>query len=544
MRLPTPDPNRIRNLLLDLVSLRSETGSYGEEDILRFIESYIRRRSNGGVSVVKLTYIVGDGPDDPGEEKFALAAVKRGKNKEGLLMVGHIDTTGMEDYGFLEPVATHPPKLLSSLRGELAAGDSDKVMDNRTLLSDCAVEDLKGEDFVWGRGTLDMKGGVAAMVETLLAMEDEDVSLALLLTPDEEGDSSGMRNAIPLMGQLLRREKIRLVGVVGTDFWEPAKDAPKEEREIHMGVMGKVLVGIYYRGPTRHAAEVESDPLPSGLLIGSAIVQRLEGCKALREDVDGEPLPPPLMLRGTDLRDKYDTTVPGEFWGYLHVPTMKRKPAEVLEIVTEEVDEALKELFKARVPKGKKLNSPIFLDPTELVEKAYNFTEGDDLREFCREKFLDSALYQKIRTPWIVVGLIPPMYPSFDWESGKGYVRFKDAVDVALKQSGKDLGVCWKKKPFYPYVTDLSLVHEARDAWIQFITAQPLKIKRPKGIGNKVRLPLINLGPSGYGAHSPEERVLIDDVTRVVPHTLVCLLEALFPPPAPKKKRKKKTPKK
>lgn len=526
MACPIPDPNRIQNLLADLVTLKSVTGSYGEDDILEFIEGYIKRRSKGGIELHRLAYEREIRPRAVPEEKWALAAIKRGRGKDGILLVGHIDTIDTSDYGFLEPVATQPKKLLSSLRSEMAGRRPVDLIDNRLPLSPLGAEHAEKDDHYWGRGSLDMKSGVAILVETLLAWEEEDPTLVLLLTPDEESDSAGIKHALPQLGLMMRRAKINLLGAVGADFYEPEPGSSPQARQVHTGFMGKVLVGVYYRAATGHVSDggVAS---PSTLRLGARIVERLEGCEALREECQGEPLPPPTMLRATDLRERYDTRLPGEFWGYLHVPTCERRPHDVLALVRAEVQATVEE-FNAETNAQTGLETPevLFLDVPSLVEKPYNFVEGDDLREVCRQKFLASAIYQRVRPPWAIVALMPPLYPSYFWREEK-FQAFSAALERGLAKAGRKNGVKWGRQPFYPNVHDLSLLVANRDAWLQFIPEQPLKITRPKGLGVSA-LPMVNIGPSGHGAHSAEERVLLSDALETVPTALSCFLEAVF----------------
>ena len=160
MPIPIADPNKILNLMNDLVEIKSSTGSYGEDDILDFIESYVKRKAEGGIDVLSYGYEVEKTENFP-EEKRSIALIKKGKSKNALLFVANVDTVGTSDYSYLEPVSTNPDKHLKSLNAEVK--ESKVVqMDDRHPLSKLETKHDKTKDWKWGKRTLDMTGGIGA----------------------------------------------------------------------------------------------------------------------------------------------------------------------------------------------------------------------------------------------------------------------------------------------------------------------------------------------------------------------------------------------
>ncbi|MBT01757.1 hypothetical protein CL643_01415 [bacterium] len=518
MPIPIADPNKILNLMNDLVEIKSPTGSYGEDDILDFIESYVKRKSEGGIDVLSYGYEI-EKNESFTEEKRSIALVKKGKSKKALLFVANVDTVGTSDYSYLEPVSTNPDKLLKSLSVEVKESAKAGQMDDRAPLSEIATKHAKTKDWIWGRGTLDMKGSLAALIETILAWENEDASLVLLICPDRHGDSEGIKNALPKLGQEIRKRKMSIVGMVGTDAWEPS--AENSVRDVHMSLLGKALVCIYYRGPTGTISS--NNGFPSALAIGSDIVNELDCAEYLIEEKDGAKTPKSLFLSARDLKDSYNTQVPGEFWGFMHIPTFK-KPKEVLEVIKEKVAAVIEKKVLERSKKfGFDVVDVPMLDTLDLVEKPYIVPKGQNLRELCRDKFLASALYKKIKSPWCIVSMIPPYYPGYSWKTSKKS-DFEKALDKALKKSAKKFEIEYEKQPFYKDVSELSLIPASRDYWIEFTPQQPLKLTSSKGVGVQ-DIPYVNIGPLGYGAASHEERVLKADILERVPFTLSALIK-------------------
>ena len=137
-------PERLRNLLRDLVNIYSPTGKEGE--ILEYAGEYLK---NQNLSVTK---------QEVDETRCNLIVFPREKDEIVLCLVGHLDTVtayDLDDYGFHEE-----------------------------------------EDTIFGLGTADMKAGCAAMIEafTVMASMGETVpSVGLALVVDEEEDNKGMK---------------------------------------------------------------------------------------------------------------------------------------------------------------------------------------------------------------------------------------------------------------------------------------------------------------------------------------------------------------
>ncbi|MCX6004034.1 MAG: M20/M25/M40 family metallo-hydrolase [Chloroflexi bacterium] len=136
-------PERVRNLLRDLVNIYSPSGK--EEEILEYTEQYLKGQ---GLPVTR---------QKVDENRFNLLVLPQEEEMD-ICFVGHLDTVtayDLDNFGFYEK-----------------------------------------EDTIYGLGTADMKAGCAAMIEAFAALYHQGDKLppvGLALVVGEEEDNSGAR---------------------------------------------------------------------------------------------------------------------------------------------------------------------------------------------------------------------------------------------------------------------------------------------------------------------------------------------------------------
>lgn len=105
-----------------------------------------------------------------------------------------MDTVGIEDYGPLKTIANDPDTLIDFL----------KDYDNAPVVQ----EHAKSDDWLFGRGILDMKSGDAVNIATLFYymehMDELSCNLLVVTNCVEENDHTG---AIQVSSELLRLRK-------------------------------------------------------------------------------------------------------------------------------------------------------------------------------------------------------------------------------------------------------------------------------------------------------------------------------------------------
>ena len=130
-----------------------------------------------------------DLPDDPLERGIVYALIKGSEDKT-LILLNHHDAVSIENYEQMKTMAFDADKL-------------EEVLKDHTLNFE-QREDLESAEWLWGRGSCDMKAGCAAELSymTEYAKKQRTVNLLFISVPDEETYSDGMRAIQPLWQEL------------------------------------------------------------------------------------------------------------------------------------------------------------------------------------------------------------------------------------------------------------------------------------------------------------------------------------------------------
>ncbi|HKD77669.1 MAG TPA: M20/M25/M40 family metallo-hydrolase, partial [Ktedonobacterales bacterium] len=305
----------VRALTEQLVAVRSVSPGTGERAIAQVIVDLLRADDLGDAyTFCDLEPL----PNDPFGRANAVAYL-RGQRPETLVLLGHIDTVGTEDYGALEPLATDPIAL---------------ALHQKELMGDVTLEHPK--EWMFGRGALDMKSGVAVNIALMRHFarqvketgEPPPLSLVFAGAPDEETESAGMLALMPWLAQLRRRERLHYVGLINTDYVTP-RSANDPERPIYLGSVGKLLPIFYIVGKATHVGN-PYDGIDANLL-SAELVRDLCMDPSLTERVDDATTPPLVTLHHSDLKTAYNVQTPLAAWFYLNILTLRATPEEWLD---------------------------------------------------------------------------------------------------------------------------------------------------------------------------------------------------------------------
>ncbi len=303
----------VRAFTAALVAIRSVSPSAGETDVARKVCDLLKRDGLGAAyAVCGLAPI----PDDPFERQNAVAFLA-GRQRETVVLLGHIDTVGTEDYGDLEPLATDVDALASHALDLLGP---DRV--------ECPAE------WLFGRGALDMKSGVAVNIAIMrhfarraLQGDPPPFGLVLAATPDEETQSAGALAATAWLARLRKERDLRYIGLINTDYVAPRYPGDPE-RAIYSGSIGKLLPLFYIAGKATHVGD-PYDGVDANL-ISAELVSDLCMNPRLVDRVRGEATPPPVTLHQADLKTSYNVQTAYAAWFYLNVLTMSTTPESLM----------------------------------------------------------------------------------------------------------------------------------------------------------------------------------------------------------------------
>lgn len=408
----------------------------------------------------------------------------RGGSRRTVLLLGHHDTVGAgDDAASGADLAFDPAALRERLLHAPPPRDA-------ALASDLSEERARPGTWLFGRGALDMKSGLAAAVAALgsLAERRPAGDVLLVSTPDEEHESAGMLAAVPEL-ERLRAAGADYAGAINLDYaTEPA---------AYAGVVGKALVGQWVRGVPAHAG----DPFAGldAVQIAAAIVRRLSVSPALRESHAGRETPPPVALKLRDLKPAYDVQTAAEAVIEWNVLGVARPLEETLARIERETRSALDQLgAELRALSG---GSAAWRAAPEVRSVAAAALDppagGEDARAFTLRAMRRTAA--AVAGPVVVTALLPPFYPP----ALPRETPWLAAVREALAADGVPL------HPLYPFISDASYLAWRGDHERALAARMPSwqrGYRLPVAAMRALDLDVVNLGPWGRDAHGHFER--------------------------------------
>ena len=239
-------------------------------------------------------------------------------------------------------------------------------------------KDLESDDWMFGRGVLDMKSGIAEQVCVLREFSSNYKSLRgnilFISAPDEEAMAKGAQSAAKKVYQMVKEKNLDFTGLIKTDAMLPRYPGD-DNRYVYFGTIGKFLLAFYVYGVASHAGEclegVDSN------LITSSIVQKLSMNCDYSDEAEGEITPPPVTLKQTDFKEIYDVQIPYESQVYFNFFTYTKTPSEVLavgkQVASEVMEEINSEYLKQKTTFNQKAGVPF--SPTPLKADIFTFSE-------------------------------------------------------------------------------------------------------------------------------------------------------------------------
>ncbi|HEY6867318.1 MAG TPA: M20/M25/M40 family metallo-hydrolase, partial [Candidatus Eisenbacteria bacterium] len=446
-----------------------------------------------------------------------------GGSRRALLLLGHHDTVGVGGFERLgapegEVVAFQPHRLHDVLENRASTLGGVPPETLPLLRTDLRA----GEDWMFGRGALDMKSGLAAGVAALgiLAESGETLGGDVLFVscPDEEHESAGMLAAVGEIARLRNTEGLDLVGALNLDYGEGPFG--------YSGVMGKCLAGVYVLGSPTHAATPFEGA--DATQIAAAIVHRATTSPSLTERRDQGPGPPPVALRLRDLKPEYNAQTAAEAVAELNLLSYGRDAAGTLHALRHVVLDALDEI----AGRMESLRGPgwlaawpgsrgLVLTYPELAERAGEvralrtpMPNGPiDARAWTLGHVRELVRQAELPAPAIVLYLAPPFHPHVPPGDG----ALSGAARTVLGRGGQEL------VPWYPYITDASYVAwraESPESLAHHLPALGGCYHLPAEESRSLGLEVVTLGPWGRDPHGLFERVFAPYAFDTLPRLL------------------------
>ncbi|WP_409296994.1 M20/M25/M40 family metallo-hydrolase [Peribacillus sp. SCS-26] len=461
--------------------------------------------------------------------RHSVASLYRGnrKSRKTVILLSHYDVVGVEDYGYMKPYAFNPDEYTALLHAEPLPED--------------VKEDLESGDWLFGRGIMDMKGGLAlqlALLSEIAGDEEFEGNILLLATPDEERNSEGMFEGIRLLSRLKEEYGLEYEVCICS---EPSFAGYPGDRTkyIYLGSVGKLLPLIYCNGRETHVGE----PLEgvNASWMAASMTNKLELSSCFRDQVGEERNPRPTCLKLADLKGVYNVQTPTDAYLLYNILTLQQNPQDVLEkligLANESADEIFGRTVQAYLEDGLEITGETV---AHLKPKVYTYSElyalGSERHggEFtgAMEKLVNkqtseeldyrqlsveiargiSSFFQDL-APFYLVMFAPPYYPHVHLdrerpEEEKLYKMAEEIRSYAKYTFGEEIQL----KTFFEGLSDVSYCRllDAEEVIPSLEKEMPLYGKGynlPLDLIQDLNIPTINIGPYGKDAHKRTERL-------------------------------------
>jgi arginine utilization protein RocB len=543
--ISTPESREL--LLSELVRIPSVTGSPRENDAAGFIFSRLselRYFKNNPAHIEMLpTPLEGD------EERPLHAVLARmmtgSPTKKTVVFIGHYDVVDVGVYGALAGYAFDPPALAARM----------------------ASEGYSAEEFIFGRGVMDMKCGVALEMELLRDFDNDrslfDVNIIVIAVPDEENTNCGMRGAVSRLAELKRSEGLEYIAGIDTEPGEPGLPGASDQL-VFLGSLGKLLAAFYCHGVAAHIGNYYNGL--SAALLSAHIVRAAEGAPELADPYGGVCQPSWVCLENRILSDGYSVTVPERSVTYFNCFMAGKTPKDVagdmMAVARIAARGAISQLAEShaalsRMGYAPQMNAPAdvrVLTFSDIWDMAAGAFDGGDpsLRTHAsgilsklselgerggirapdiRDKGI-AILEELIRIsgvapPFIAVGFLPPYIPAkTSLDGSPASNALLRATDRLISEARREHGVVLRKAEFFAGLCDLSYlgVSGVIEDMRYFSKNCPLAEKLfriPFNDMAEINMPVMNLSVCGHDAHRRTERLERDYSLRVLPQLIV-----------------------
>jgi arginine utilization protein RocB len=528
----------LTELLCSLVKYPSVTGTRDELAIAEYIHMQLGELSYFQEQPSYLNLH----PLEDGRNAIS-ALVKRGNQQKTAILISHFDVVDVDDYGKWKNLAFYPEELTKAF------------YDAKHDLPDDVQEDLKSGKWMFGRGAMDMKAGIAlhmAMVERAVHGQFNG-NILFVSVPDEEVNSTGMRGMASVLVDFAARFDLEYTVCLNA---EPifSRFPGDKSNYIYTGSVGKLLPGFLCYGKETHVGE----PF-SGLnanLMASHIVSEIELSTSFCEVFEGEVTPPPTNLMQRDLKEEYSVQIPHTAVAMFNVLMMIRSVDEIITLLLQSASEAARSIEEHYWKKAQQFAELSSSNPGRIKVNVFTYDqllkmaveqygenkikrrqdhlfsnrgEVDD-RDFTVQVVNDIASLHKDKAPMIVLYFSPPVYPSVcsSFDS-----HISGTVSKVQHEAQKKHSIELKHQHYFPGLSDLSYVgsNDSLGDLSSLTNNLPLfqnGYKLPIAAMEKLNVPVMNLGPIGRDPHKWTERLELDYSFVTLPDLLSGTLKHLF----------------
>lgn len=474
---------------------------------------------------------------------YAYVKGTKGNSGRTVILIGHIDTVGVDDFGTIREYAFKCRELPEKLKETFK-------------LSREVIDDIESGEYMFGRGALDMKSGVAGHMYLVKYFsehsEELDGNIIAIAECDEEDNSKGIITALDELVELKKKEGFEYIACINADY--STNYSPGDEnRYIYYGSIGKLLPCFAAFGKEAHVGQAFSAFDPNLLI--AEITRKMSLNTNLCDIAQGEVAIPPISLKQTDTKGPYTVQTALTAFSYFNFFTHGWDPAQVLaksrEVAVKAFDDVI-DYLQGQYKRFCELSSVPYV-PLSWKTRVYTWKEFYDyLANIHGKEFTDyiakftRELHEKDREMDLRMFGLRVCEEAWKWSEDKSpavIVFFGSVFSARIEMTGRTdkekallsavEGAVEKIRPeaerqiktrmFYPYISDSSFMAVCDDT----LAVQALRDNMPQyGVKYthdidkimEIDVPVVNIGTFGRDGHMLTERVDMKQTFRNVPN--------------------------
>ncbi|MHC0037610.1 M20/M25/M40 family metallo-hydrolase [Pseudoneobacillus sp. C159] len=482
---------------------------------------------------------------DDSERYNVLAFIKGTKSptpsNRTVILMGHMDTVGIDDFNHLKGLACQPEELMSALQTE--------------DLPPAVKDHLESGDWLFGRGILDMKAGVASHLYLLNYYaehpEELDGNLVFLSECDEEDGSHGILSALKILKKWREEHGFDYVAAINADFVSPRYEGDTN-RYIYKGTVGKLLPSFFITGAETHVGSCFEGLDPN--FIAAELTRQINYNPELCNEANGETTVPPVSLKQTDLKPSYTVQTALSAYVYYNFFIHSWSPKDVLAKLKDQAEIAFQralDSFQDRyqqycqmsgepyqaIPWAPRVityeemeemlinkNGPAYVSHMDAFKKELLNDTSLDTRMFAAKVVEEVWKWMDDKSPAMILFYSSLYSPRIELNGKTDHERVLiEALESAVEAIQPEYPYPIVTRNFFPYISDMSFVALSDDQ-----EGLDAVSKNNPGWGTKhhveyqdirdLNIPVINIGPYGIDAHKKLERAEAQYSFQIVPN--------------------------
>ena len=525
----------IKKLTYDLVKINSISGTKGEVQAASYIYNFLA--SLNYFKKNKENLILQELNDNIGRKNI-IAIIKGSslKSNNVIVLLSHFDTVDIEDYQNLKEFAFDIDNLTLKIK-EIYLNYNI----NQKLNSDIneLIEDIRSNNYLFGRGILDMKSGVAvnlAIIKELTENIDNlDGIVIAIFVSDEETNSLGMLKAVDFLYYYKKNNKVNYITCIDTDYIVKVKQNDGILVNSYYGSIGKILVGFYVKGIETHVGESYKGLNP--LLILSKIVNSLEMNKNVI-DKRGKDVVPPTFIYSKDLKDSYSVKTPSDAFAFLNILIFDNKVNKIISNIKRILKNVLSPLvykYELEILDYEEFSKLLKLKLKDNYDEIYSKIKQKLYNEYINgkidERFYSLYFVKNLNEcldfkPRVILFLSAPFYPAV-FNKNKKLVKILKNI---LKNFDGKYGYRYNIKQFFPYISDLSFLGKVdnvdyiKNNLVGFNEIYFLDFEKM----NYISMDVFDVGSLGNDAHKFTERLDSFYTFNILPNVIFNFINEIF----------------